>query len=103
MNGLYLLLLSLSIAGLAIIDIRYRLVFSKNRRLAVKVLGICMLMFIVWDIAGIVLNIFFIGQTDLLLGIRFGDFPLEEIFFLILLNYTALVLSQYLKVRGRLE
>ena len=103
MPGSYLLFLIFSICCLGLIDSRYNLVAFKNKKLALKVIGIGLLAFIAWDIAGILLNIFFIGDTNLLLGIQVADFPVEELFFLVLLNYTALIISQFLKLKRGLK
>jgi lycopene cyclase domain-containing protein len=103
MHGAYLFFLLLSICCLALIDRRYKLVCFNNKHLAAKVLGISILVFVVWDIAGILLNIFFIGKNSLLLGVHLGNFPVEELFFLVLLNYTALLGSQYLKLQRGLK
>jgi lycopene cyclase domain-containing protein len=46
-----------------------------------------------WDVAGIAMGIFFRGDTSHLTGIVLApEFPIEELFFLLLLNYTALTL-----------
>lgn len=91
MSGSYALALIISLAGLGFIDYRFKLAFFYNRARTIKIIAICLFVFIVWDIAGILANIFFIGQNNLLLGIRIGQFPVEEIFFLVLLNYCSLV------------
>ncbi len=103
MQGLYFLLLVFSIVCLGLIDKRYSLVFFKDKKLAFKVISVCVLLFILWDTAGILLNIFYIGRSNLLLGINVGNFPLEELFFLVLLNYTALITSQFLKLKRNLK
>ena len=103
MPGLYLLLLTISITCLGLIDMRYKLVFFRNKHLSLKIIGACIMLFILWDALGIYLDIFFVGKTDYLIGLNLGEFPVEEIFFLVLLNYTALILSQYLKVKRGLS
>jgi lycopene cyclase domain-containing protein len=48
--------------------------------------------FVIWDIAGIALGIFFRGNNTLLTGIQvFPEFPIEEILFLALLCYSTLI------------
>jgi lycopene cyclase domain-containing protein len=55
--------------------------------------------FLIWDLAGISLGIFFRGNAPYLTGILLSEeLPLEEVFFLILLSYSALLL---LKAFGR--
>lgn len=97
---MYLIALLFSLAGLATIDYRYNLaVFNKPKQTA-KILIISILAFIIWDILGIKLGIFFIGQNEYLTGIGIGEFPIEELFFLILLNYCSLLIYLgYKKIR----
>lgn len=92
MSFLYLAALLFSLAGLTTLDFKFKLALGKN-------LGyICFILiptafFLVWDIAGINNGIFFRGDADHILGIQvYKEMPLEEIFFLILLSYSALLL-----------
>jgi lycopene cyclase domain-containing protein len=94
----YLAVLLFSLTGLALIDYRYKLAFFSNwRRASVSILlPVAFLLF--WDAAGILLGIFFRGQTDHLTGILLApELPLEEPFFLVLLCYTTLIL--FLSIR----
>lgn len=100
MTGLYLFALLVSISGLLFIDYRLRLAFFLHFKRTLKIMLIAEILFIVWDISGIVGRIFFIGQTKFLLGLRIGQFPLEELFFLILLNYSSLLIYLVLKRRS---
>lgn len=97
MKGSYLLLLLISLSGLAFIDYRLRLAFFKDRKRTVKILLITLVLFILWDVAGILSHIFFIGQNHYLLGLGIGQFPLEELCFLMLLNYTSLLIYLIIK------
>lgn len=98
MNFLYLLVLSISICGLAILDFKYRLAIAKSRRYLCVIL-ISVIFFLVWDIAGISLGIFFRGAGQLQTGILIApELPIEEVLFLTLLNYSALLA---LKAVGR--
>jgi lycopene cyclase domain-containing protein len=92
-NWIYLLLLLGALCSLSLIDYRYRLaLFYKPKRTAL-VLGVAVLLFLLWDIAGVQLGIFFIGQTNYLTGLSiFPEVPIEEVFFLLLLNYNALLI-----------
>lgn len=103
MRGLYLLSLVVSLAGMAVIDYRYKLALFKYKNRTIKILAIAVSIFIVWDIAGILSGIFFIGSNDLLVGIRVGEFPIEELFFLVLLNYVSLLLYLLIKRRRKLS
>lgn len=88
----YLIGLLVSIAGLATLDWRYKLAFWHDRRRTVFTLALCVGVFIVWDIFGIALGIFMHGNSELSLPIRLlPEFPIEELFFLILLCYTTLI------------
>lgn len=89
---LYLLGLVLGILGLALLDYRHKLAFAKNARYFCVIL-IAVAFFLTWDYAGISLGIFFRGETPLLSGLLISrELPLEEVFFLILLSYNALLL-----------
>ena len=91
----YLAALLFGIVGMSIIDWRYKLAIWHDRRRAVLTLIISVAVFIVWDILGIALGIFFHGGSNLTLPIRLlPEFPLEELFFLALLCYSALVIHQ---------
>lgn len=91
----YLVSLLLSITGMALIDRRFKLAFWNDRRRTVLTIAICVGIFIVWDVLGIALGIFIHGNSQFALPLRLApEFPLEEIFFLTLLCYCALVIYQ---------
>ncbi len=93
MEWLYLAALSVSIAGMAIIDRRYKLAYWHDRRRTLLTLGIAVAVFIIWDILGIALGIFFHGGSQFTLPYRLlPEFPVEELFFLVLLCYCTLVI-----------
>lgn len=95
MSFLYLIGLMLAIAGLALLDYRHKLAFAKNARHICLIL-ISLAFFLTWDYAGISLGIFFRGETQLLTGLLISEeLPLEEVFFLILLSYNALLLLKF--------
>ena len=86
MSYAYLAVLLFSLTGLALIDYRYRLAFFENRMRAAAAVFLPVLFFLLWDAAGIVLGIFFRGQTAHLTGILLApELPLEEPLFLALL------------------
>ena len=92
MSFLYLAALLISIAGLATLDFRFKLAIAKSKRYLCLIL-IPLVFFLTWDLAGIASGIFFRGNTKHLTGVLISDeLPLEEIFFLILLSYSALLL-----------
>ena len=100
---LYLTALLVSIAGLTTLDFKFKLAIGKNLGYLCFIL-IPTVFFLVWDIAGINNGIFFRGGAEHILGVQvYEEMPIEEIFFLILLSYSALLLlkaSMRLSTRG---
>ena len=89
----YLSGLIFSLVGLGLLDWRFRTAFTVNKKAAAFAILIPTVFFIIWDVAGIAMGIFFRGDTSHLTGILLApEFPIEELFFLLLLNYTALTL-----------
>jgi lycopene cyclase domain-containing protein len=88
----YLAALIFSIAGLYLLDRRHKLAFASSPRAAGLSIAIAVALFLVWDLIGIALGIFFRGDTANLSGLLLApELPLEELFFLILLSYNALL------------
>jgi lycopene cyclase domain-containing protein len=97
---IYLAALLISISGLATLDYKFKLAIAKSKRYLCLIL-IPVVFFLTWDLAGISAGIFFRGNATHLTGILLStELPLEEIFFLVLLSYSALLL---LKAFTRLE
>lgn len=95
-HGVYFAGLLVGIGGMAIIDWRYRLAFFYDRRRTLKTIAAAVAVFIIWDIAGIILGIFSDGDGRYRSGLELGPhFPVEEIFFLILLTYCSLVVWHF--------
>lgn len=91
----YLISLIIGITGMAIIDWRYKLAFWFDRRRTIATMSICIGVFIIWDLLGIALGIFFHGGSEFTLPVRIlPEFPIEELFFLLLLCYCTLVIYQ---------
>ncbi|WP_191283705.1 lycopene cyclase domain-containing protein [Pseudolysinimonas yzui] len=91
MNLLYLAALLVSIAGMIVLDVRFKLFFAASPWRAAIVLVVGVAFFLAWDVAGITLGIFFRGNPDLLTGVLLApELPLEELFFLVLLCYTTM-------------
>ncbi|MBD5785260.1 lycopene cyclase domain-containing protein [Cellulosimicrobium terreum] len=89
---LYLAALLLSIGGMAVIDRRWHLAFWHDARRAGLTVGIGVLGFLLWDVAGLLLGIFSRGESPWMTGILLApDLPIEEVFFLTLLSYVGLV------------
>ena len=97
MKGAYLAALLVTISCLALIDKRYKLAYFLDAKRTIKTLFVSVVFFCIWDIGGILLNIFFIGKNDFTIGLRIGQFPLEEIFFLIVLCYSALIAFTFIQ------
>ncbi|MEF3402866.1 lycopene cyclase domain-containing protein [Agromyces sp. CCNWLW203] len=91
----YLGVLLAGIACMALLDARFRLVFGApgRRRRAIVVLGVGLVFFLAWDVAGIALGIFHRGENAVSTGILLApELPLEELVFLGFLCYLTLVL-----------
>lgn len=89
----YLIALLFSISGLAVLDWRYRVALFDQPRRALATIGIGVAFFLLWDLAGVTLGIFFRGDAPYMTGVLVGpEIPLEEVFFLILLCYQTLLL-----------
>jgi lycopene cyclase domain-containing protein len=100
MQWLYLIALVISISGLIAIDYRFKLVFFYDARRTAVTLAMALWLFIVWDIFGIKLGIFFHGGSPYTLPARIiPEFPIEELFFLFLLTYVTLVIYRYVEKR----
>lgn len=98
MNTLYLAALLVSIAGMVVLDLRFRLFFAAAPLRAAIVLVVGVASFLAWDVAGITLGIFFRGNPDLLTGVLLApELPLEELFFLVLLCYTTMNAYSFLR------
>jgi lycopene cyclase domain-containing protein len=90
-TGLYLAALLVSIAGLVVLDLRLRLFLAAAPGRAAIVLVVGVVGFLLWDVAGVGLGIFFEGDSTLLVGVDLApDVPLEELFFLVLLCLSAM-------------
>jgi len=100
MQFIYLSALIVILGCLTLIDYRYKLAFFHNAKRAGFTLAIAVWLFVVWDIFGIKLSIFFHGGSALTLPIRIiPEFPIEELFFLTLLTYSALIIYRFVQER----
>lgn len=91
-HGLYFVALLFSIGGMLTLDLKYSLALRTQPRQTLLTLLVGVATFIAWDLIGIANGIFFEGESGLMLGINLApNLPLEEIFFLVLLNYTVLL------------
>lgn len=91
MSLVYLGVLLVSLAGMVVLDLRFRLFFAVTPVRAAIVLVVGIAFFLVWDLAGIGAGIFFRGNPGLLTGVLIApELPLEEVFFLALLCYLTM-------------
>lgn len=98
----YLCALVVSLAGLGFLDWRYRVALFADARRTLATVGIGVAFFLVWDLIGVGLGIFFRGDTDYLTGVQVApEVPLEEVFFLTLLVYQTLLAWLALDGRAR--
>jgi lycopene cyclase domain-containing protein len=93
----YLAGLLFSLFGLGFIDYRYRLALFAQAARTVATVAVSVSVFLVWDLLGIGLHVFFIGENTWLTGITIApNLPVEEPVFLTLLCYTILLLFVWL-------
>ena len=101
MSFLYLAGLLIGLAGMVVLDLRFRLFFGRAPVRAAVVLIVGIAFFLVWDAVGVHLGIFFRGNPALLTGVQLApQIPLEELFFLTLLCYLTMNVYGVLS-RGR--
>ena len=103
-NWFYLIALSISIGGLLLIDRRLKLAFWKDKKRTALTIAIVMFVFILWDIIGIKMEIFYKGASQYMLPFVIApDFPVEELFFLFLLSYVTLLIYRGLATWKRIS
>jgi lycopene cyclase domain-containing protein len=91
MSFLYLIALAVALAGMVVLDARLRLFFWRGAVRAAVVLVVGLAFFLVWDLQGIRLGIFFRGETSFMTGWQWApQLPVEEPFFLLLLCYLTM-------------
>lgn len=91
MSWLYGACLVFSLAGMVILDWRYRLFFFHDARRAGIVLVAGVVFFLLWDLAGIGLGVFFRGPSPFVSGLVIApEVPIEEVLFLALLCYLTM-------------
>ncbi|MBC7442886.1 MAG: lycopene cyclase domain-containing protein [Ramlibacter sp.] len=91
MTFAYLLTLLASLGAMVLLDRRFRLFFWLNPVKAGVVLGAGLAYFLIWDLFGIGLGIFYRGETHLMTGLQLApELPVEEFFFLTFLCYLTM-------------
>ena len=100
MQWIYLAALVATIGCLVLLDRRFSLAFFHNWRRSAMTLAVAVWLFIVWDIFGIKLGIFLKGSSPYMLPYEIvPEFPIEEVLFLIVLTYSALLLYRFVQAR----
>lgn len=91
MSLAYLGALLISIVGMLVLDLRFRLFFARDARRAAIVLAAGVAFFLAWDLAGIGLGVFFRGETPFMSGLQLApELPVEEVGFLTLLCWLTM-------------
>lgn len=82
----------LSLGCELLIDRRFRLFWWRDARAAALTTAVLIAFFSVWDLSGIALGIFRIGESNFMLGIELAPhLPVEEPVFLALLVQTSMI------------
>ncbi|PJI94184.1 lycopene cyclase domain-containing protein [Luteimicrobium subarcticum] len=93
MRFAYLAALLVSLAGVAVVDARWRLVLWRDARRGAVALGVGLAAFLLWDGVCIAAGVFVRGDGRWSTGVEVAPhLPLEEPVFLLFLCYLALVL-----------
>lgn len=96
----YLIALIVSILGTGLIDKKHGLALFISPVSTVLAIFAGVAVFLGWDLIGIELGIFFIGPAEHVSGILLApELPIEELFFLILLSYSTLVVYRLVEKR----
>ncbi|PTL72818.1 lycopene cyclase domain-containing protein [Rathayibacter caricis DSM 15933] len=101
MGVVYLLALAVSISGMVVLDRRFGLFFWNDARRAAIVLPAGVVFFLIWDLFGIGLGVFFRGETPYMTGLQLApELPVEEVLFLTLLCYLSMDVHGVLEKRA---
>jgi lycopene cyclase domain-containing protein len=99
-SWLYLGALLFSMTGMGILDWRWRLALFHDTSRTIKTVSLGVIVFLIWDLLGIKLGIFFVGNSAYDTGILLApNLPLEELFFLTFLCYFTLIVYQTVRRR----
>ncbi len=91
MSFAYLAALLIALTGMVLLDRRFVLFFWQDRIRATIVLAAGVAFFLIWDLAGVGLGVFFRGQTPFMTGAVIApEVPVEEVLFLALLCYLTM-------------
>lgn len=102
MSLIYAAALLISLFGMVMIDRRFKLAFWQSPARSAAVVATGVVGFLLWDLSGIGLGIFFRGPGPWQSGLVIApELPVEEVLFLTLLSYITLL--TYLFVQRRRE
>ena len=91
MTGFYLGALAISLVGMLLLDRAARLAFWRSPLRSAVILGLTVVFFLLWDLAGIGAGIFLRGDSPIATGIVLApELPIEEPVFLVFLGYLAM-------------
>jgi lycopene cyclase domain-containing protein len=91
MTFVYLGALLISLAGMILLDRRFRLSFWRDARRSAIAMVVGSAFLLAWDVAGVANGIFFRGESSWMTGVVVApEIPIEELFFLSLLSYVTL-------------
>lgn len=92
MGLVYLACLIFSILGCLTLDLRLKLAITQHARRTLFTVAAGTLFLLTWDMVGVQTGVFFRGSSQFLTGYLLApEIPVEEIFFLILLCYSTLL------------
>lgn len=95
-NWYYLIALVATIMCLTAVDYRFKLAYWSHAKATAYTLVASIGIFIIWDILGILLGIFYHGGSNYTLPVRIApEFPIEELFFLYVLCYVTLLIYRW--------
>ncbi|MET1043072.1 MAG: lycopene cyclase domain-containing protein [Microbacteriaceae bacterium] len=93
MSMVYLLMLLAAIGCMVLLDRRFALFFWRDPVRAALVTGAGLVFFLLWDVLGISLGIFFRAESGIMTGLLIApELPVEEVLFLTFLCYLTMVL-----------
>lgn len=82
-----------SLGAMVLVDYRWKLFFWADARRARIVLVAGIVLFLLWDVSGILSGVFYRGESPGMTGLEIApDFPPEELVFITFLCYCTMVL-----------
>lgn len=105
MNWLYMVFLLVSLAGMAVLDARFKLFWFASPARAAIVHAVGFVVLLLWDVTGIAAGVFHRGDSALMTGVNVApQLPVEELLFLAFLCWLTMNLYGLgARVAGRLE